>query len=603
MLSVKLDFLNILFIISFLLILQIFYKIRQKEKFQFKFQKKLELNDLILILIFWLSVFSRIYSIKDLIVPPAFDPILIGTISRLIVDNQGIPDSWQPYMPTKLSYPPGFPSIIAWYNIISNVPIPTIILFFTNFIQALLPVAVYAFALAVFKNKSQSIAAAIIALIAVYPIFTSGDNAIVLTFFLIIVSLTMIYSKNNFKRDYASLIALFVLSVAGFLVYSTFAFYLLLIILPFFIYETYKNGLIKPTKKYLILSIFLILLPFLFTLSYYSQFYTKQINKSDYILAEWNRNAEEQIPNYNNSMNVAYSILLEPFLYILDGKINTPFLQLNSLAIYDIFFVFIFLASIYIIFKNKSRAGLIFVLTYVIFVLFSNALSYVQLYVFPVLDYMPILYYVRPTRISHFIFLPLSLIFSYFFIELRKWKIHKINFAVFILIILAAFGLYNIIETLTLNSNSLVSTDQKNAFDWIDTNIPKNSTILNVIIGFDPGGFKGDAGQWIPAITGRMIIYPSISLFEDVSLNEIKEKLELMKLIDNNQIETSEFKSVLKKYNITYIFLTDRYVFFDREHKISNYEFNRVNPKEFLNISDYRLVFQFNQTFIFQVLT
>lgn len=561
------------------------------------------MNDLILILIFYLSIFSRIYPIRNMLAPSALDPILMGTISRLIVDNNGIPDSWEPYISTKLSYPPGFPSVIAWFNIISNVQIPTIILFFTNFIQALLPLGVYAFASVIFKNKFQSIAAAIIAMIAAYPAFTSGDNAIILLYFITIVTLAIIYSEINLK-SYLSLVILFILSVTGFLVYSTYAFYLLLIIFAFFIQKFSINNLKKILNNYIILVLFLVLLPFLFTFNYYSQFYTKNVGQSAYILAEWNRSAEGQIPKQNDLINVAYSFLLEPFLYILDGKITSSFLELNVFTLYDLIFVFVFLASIFIVLRTKNKIGLVVILLYTIFILFSNVLSYVQLQVFPIIDKVPMMYYLRPARFSLFIFLPLSLLFSFFFIKTRNWIVFsKLNLSILILVILTLVGLYNIILHLSLVASSpLVAADQKNAFDWISASTPKNSRILNMIVGFDPGGFKGDAGQWIPAFTDRQIIFPPVSVFENVSIPEIQERLQLMRLIDDNKINTPEFKSLTKKFNINYVFLTDRYVFFDSKHKISDYEFKKVNPVEFLNVSDYKLVFQLNQTYVFQVI-
>jgi len=602
LLNIKLDVLSIITAIIFLFVLSIFCKIKRNEKLKVVFKRKIEINDLILIIIFWLSVFSRIYPIKDLIAPLEYDPIAISTISRLIVDNQGIPDSWNPYMPTKLSYPPGFPSIVAWYNILSNVPIPTIILFFTNFIQALLPLAVYGFALALLKNKFQSFAAAIITLIAVYPIFdfTIGMNSTILSYFLTVIVLAIVYFNIDLKRNYNYLIFLFTFSVSSFLVYSLYPFYLLLIILPLSIKEIFKDS-IKFVKKYAVLLIFLILFPLLFTLSYYSQFYTKKINQS-IISIDWTRNAAKLAQQYG-IMNIGYSFLFEPFLYALDGKIGESFLSLSSVSIYDLIFVFIFLCSIFIILKNRIKLGFVFISIYIIFIFFSNILSYANS-ISPIVDKMPMLYYVKPSRIGHFIFFPVSLIFSYFFLEARKFVFFKkLNLSIIILALILIIGLVNIVFGLSyISTYTLVSTEQKNAFDWINNNTSKNSTILNFAIAFESCCLDGDSGQWIPAFTGRNIIFPAISTPEDINMIELYERLKIMELIENGNINTLEFRSLLKKFNINYIFLTDRHLIPNYEYIIDNYKFGKINPNGFLSDSNYKLVFQSNQTYIFRII-
>jgi len=597
LLNIELNIFTILSLGLLLIITCIIFSIKKKKKFYFIFEKKLDKNDLILIVVFYLSIFSRIYPIKDLISPLAYDPIVMSTIARLIVDNNGIPGSWEPYISGKLSYPPGFPSVIAWYHIISNTEMWTITLFFTNFIQGLLPLSVYAFALVILKNKYQSIVAATISLIAAYPIFTfpSGDNATLLAYFLAIMTIPLIYVNKNLKKNYHYLILLFIFSVSGFLTYSLYPLYLLLTVIPFFIKELYEIFSIKIVKTYAILLVILILFPFLFTLNYYSQFYTKNIDQT-IISDDWNRQARGAIPKQNDIVNIAYDFLFEPFLYIFDGEFYSGFLQLSSVSIYDIVFVFIFLASIFTILKNKIKLGLSFILIYILFVFFSNGLSYIQLKLLPILDKIPALYYARPSKTGQLIFLPISLIFSYFFLEIKKIILfNKLNLAIPILFLLVIVGLSNIITgLLAVSSYPLVSINEKNAMTWINSNTPKNSTILNFIRVFDPGGLKGDAGQWIPAITGRKIMFPAISTPENISMKEIQDRVRIMNLIEGNGTDTIEFKLLLEKFNITYIFLADKYI-------TANYEFKEVSPKEFFNKSNYKLVFQSNQTYVFQV--
>jgi len=594
LLSIKLNIFTIVGFCLFLFILYICLAIKKKRKFYIVFEKKLDKNDLILVIIFYLSVFSRIYPIKDLIAPVAYDPIVMSTISRLIVDNQGIPDSWQPYISAKSSYPPGFPSIIAWYYIISNTEMWTITLFFTNFIQALLPLAVYAFALTIFKNKFQSIVAAIMSLIAVYPIFTFpwGDNATLLAYFLTIMIIPLIYLTVK-SMTLKSLFFLFMFSVSSFLVYSLSLFYLILILFPFLFYKKYN---ILSTKKFLILFVIIILLPFFFTLNYYSQFYTKKYRNST-IVDDWIGQAKGVIPEKNDSINILYSISFEPTVYIFDGKIYQTFVQLDSLSPYDIIFAFVFLCSIFLILKNKIELGISLIGIYIGFALFSNILSYIQLRIFPILDFAPILFYVKSPLMHQFLFFPLSLILSYFFLETKKVILfNKLNLAIFILVLMVVVNLSSIHTGLSFSaSRPLVTTDQTKALDWISINTSKNSTILNFITGFDPGGLKGDAGQWIPPITDRNIVFPAVSTPENISIKEIDERVNIMKVIENNSIDTLQFKSLIKKFNISYVFLTDRYI-------IPNYQFKEISPKQFLNKSDYKLVFQSNQTYIFQVI-
>ena len=139
-----------------------------------------------------------------------------------------------------------------------------------------------------------------------------------------------------------------------------------------------------------------------------------------------------------------------------------------------------------------------------------------------------------------------------------------------------------------------MGSDQRSAIDWLDKNTAQNSTILNFITGFDSGGIGGDAGQWIPSLTGRRIIFPAISTPENIPISDIQKRLEIMKLIQDNKVDTYEFKSLIKKFNIDYIFVTDRYI-------TPNDQFRPVNPENFINKLDYKMVFQSGQTYVFQV--
>jgi len=597
LLGLQLNIQTIIVFSAILFVLYLFTIVRKKEKINFAFQKKLNKTDLILIIIFYLSIFTRVYLIKDLAAPLTYDSIVVGTIARLITDNQGIPNSWEPYISTKMSYPPGYPSIIAWYSIFSNLPIPTIILFFSNFIQALIPLSVYAFSLVIFKNEIQSVSAAIISLIAAFPIFASliGGEASILSYFLTIIALSIILSKIKLQKNVSYLIFLFIFSAGSFLVYPLYAFFLLLIIFPFFLKDVFSKEAIKNLKSYFMLFVVAILLPVLITSSYYFQFYVQK-NNQGIISADWVKHAESLVKNSDNVINAIYNFVLEPVLYTLDGRMLTSFFSIDNLSAYDVLFIFIFFFSIFIIFKNKIKIGFTILLIYALFLLFSTVISFIQLKVFPIVDKLPLLYYVRPQRVGRFIFLPISLIFSYFFFETKRYMLFgKLNISSLILLVLIIVGVWNIINVIrTESTSSIISNNQMDAITWINQNTPKNATILNFVTEFDAGGISGDAAQWIPTITGRRILLPAISTPEDIPLEDIQKRLDVIRLVNDNKVDTSEFNSLIKKFNIDYIFITDKYLDSSNQSMI-------IKPEIFINNSHYKTVFHSEQTYVFQI--
>ena len=59
------------------------------------------------------------------------DPVMTSSIARLIVDNQKIPETWDPLLPIKLNYSPGFPSVLSWFYFFGS-SFQTSALFLTN---------------------------------------------------------------------------------------------------------------------------------------------------------------------------------------------------------------------------------------------------------------------------------------------------------------------------------------------------------------------------------------------------------------------------------------------------------------------------------------
>ena len=582
LLSLPLNSISLLLILSFFSI--VFLKISSKD-WKKIFETKISYTTIILIFILILGLATRLYPIKNSYSIPFSDAIVEGTITKLIVDNQGIPSTWQPLLPIELKHQPGLASVTAWMQILSGISIPKIILLITNLLYALLPLAVYLFAHKLLKNQTQAIVASIITLVASLPTITfiAGMNSTIAMYFLIPVSLALAIDLLD-KMDKKKLFLIFLFFFGSLLIHPLFIFFFTLFILPYVLIQKNIRTFFKKTASIFVCLIIAVLA----VLPYYS------INSQKNLEEEWLFQREL----INNKPSALFFI--EPFFILFENPNGLWSVQIDKMMIdhfTSYFFTFAFVAmffySLYIIIRKKNRLGYVSIAWFVLFLSFSTLQNYFQIH-------FPLWQYIYPTRVLFLIFLPVSILLSFPFSNLKLNRLKdmaKISSPAFLCMLVIAFyipiGLSNITNYLTtVSKQSPIDDNVAQAMSWLDENVPKKSVILNFVSYVEAGAFVGDGGQWIPAVTGRTVVFPATSVTDDVNNKTVRCRLKIMDYVNRNDTNSSEFISLAKSYNVSHIFIS---------RLQSNYRrtFNQVSPDIFNN-NYYTLLFNNSEVFIYK---
>lgn len=101
--------------------------------------------NLVLVIIFLSTVFTRFAMVRDLSAPAWVDSVHHGMITRLIVEQGAFPESYAPYIPIAANYHPGFHALVALFIWLTNSPIHHAILFIGQLLNSLIVFSVFLF--------------------------------------------------------------------------------------------------------------------------------------------------------------------------------------------------------------------------------------------------------------------------------------------------------------------------------------------------------------------------------------------------------------------------------------------------------------------------
>ncbi len=555
-------------------------------KLRMSLKRKFGLSTL-LVAILMFGLLTRLYPIKGMNAPLFADSAVSGTIAKLIVDNQKIPDTWEQFLPIRLNHQPGFASIVAWFHIFSKLQIPTIILFLTNLFHGLFPLTVYLLCYQLTKNKLQSIVASSISLASSFPtyIFVAGMNTGVLAYFL--VPLALAITINCLKNlDYKSCFLLSLISVGAFLIHPIFIFFYVLFFTSYSFFLLSKGSKAVVLKSIFTLFFVSVIIPVLVTYPYFSRAVSADI--SDLAIEQWHIQS-----SYINPMDKISALFFVEPLFVLFNNLNGFwYLYLNQISLSTLVIVYpvalvllaFFFYSLYTIFKERSKTGYLIVVWYLLFVFFSSLQSYYEIK-------FPGWMYVYPSRVKFLIGLPVSLLLSYGFTQKKMLERHSMIFTV--LLIVVAIDLVFIVKHLSSIAVSPLSDRDLEAIDWIGENT-SGGTILNTITDIEAGAFIGGPGQWIPALIGRPVVFPATSLTDDLLHPDIQGRVKIMENMEEGGIDDIGFFKLLKSYNVSHVFVS-------KNSMQSREKFKQVSPQLFLTSPNYKLEYMNADAFVFKV--
>jgi hypothetical protein len=122
---------------------------------------RFSLRTIILITLFTFSLFIRFAMVRDLAAPPWVDSIHHGLITRLMMESGGLPDTYQPYLPSEADYYHfGFHSVLSTFIWMTGMEIHNGMLILGQVLNALIIFAVYLLVITLTKNRAAALTGA-----------------------------------------------------------------------------------------------------------------------------------------------------------------------------------------------------------------------------------------------------------------------------------------------------------------------------------------------------------------------------------------------------------------------------------------------------------
>lgn len=498
----------------------------------------------------FLGILSRVLPVVSMQAPMFADPAVEGTLARLIVQHNGLPSTWAPFLPIDLHHQPGFAGIVAALHTVSGITIPRIVLLLSNLLYALLPLTVYVAGAALFDARRGTVAA-FMALLFSFPAFTfvAGMNAANAGFFLVPLLLgAIIAAADEWDRRHAAGIALL---GAGMTIIHPLPLFVTGLTAGTYLLVRFVDA---PSRarlwRYGKTGAAAFIAPLLATLPYYLSTIR---GSSGLARAAWNIQSRYINPDYELALwqviEPFYTIFHNPYgIWYLDfGNISlTSLLTNNPIANIGVFLAVIATA---VILRRRDRDGGIILLWYLLFLGLSTVQSVLQVR-------FPGWQFVYPSRMKFFMVLPLSLLLSY--ATLVRYRIRfrdvAVPVAVAAAVLIAPWSLANTYGYLHhFTAEPDVSAQDREAIDYLGQHAPRDAVVLNMIVDVEAGAFVGGPGQWIPAYTGNPVIFPATSLTGNVS--RVQDRTAFMDAINGR--DADRFTRLVDRYNVSYIYLSN----------------------------------------------
>ncbi|MFX1519950.1 MAG: hypothetical protein ACFFCD_08515 [Promethearchaeota archaeon] len=494
---------------------------------------------------------SRLIPLVNLYVPPGDDPKFHALITLLIVENNGIPSTWQPYIDSSLSYMVGFHAICAYFVYLFFTPAHTSVMITTNIYSSLITISTYYFVKRVYKNRRIALSAAfVLGMLTFMPIhfFSWGGNSAILGYYLALTAIGFLYDKfvqqENFDIKYIFIGAL--LTMGAFYAHYLSSLLLLVFILLPLLYKTFQRR-----KLWNFLAVFTTCcLGFLLTL-----------------------------PLSIRAFSVANNPLKQQFL----NQIYIPYWWNRALFVKIEYFTSF--EGLAIIWKNASwifgDTTILFFGVGLIYILAKSALKQIQKEHWYVLVWLVILgifsmndpegsffiqfpfwYNFIPDRTFYTATFPISCIAGYGLyrlisdiprikplVSLRRRELPWILSFIIIIIVITPQIVWNVDHAIRFRNFSAVSAEDYSAMIWIQENTDENAI-------FYAGDFFGaDAGQWIPVLAHRKVISPYTNHFEEYVTIEFWNDMQSLNAALLSDPSTQKAIKLLVKYGVDYIYI------------------------------------------------
>lgn len=484
------------------------------KKLRFSVDKSDLLDQILALSLFLIALFLECIPLTSFIFGSIHDTSLHALFTQLIIENQGIPETHQPYMSAAIIFPQGAHPVFAFVSLMTGMMPPLAVFHTTQLFNAITVLAAYHFGKQFIKNKWGGLSLAFMfTFVSTWPFFiTWGSNGFVLGFSCFFIATTFVKRTYNLSNlDLARQVTLlFIVGLfVGYLAALHLSFYMVLSVLWLIEMIISSGGLSRILRRasqvlFSIAISTLLILPFVVRFIRYYPLPGHNIGLPDDIESSF----EATLPMHKPRLT----------LPVLVGFFQEIFSEVNVSPHVPTRFVFIVLSIVVVVLgaaptlKRKSRFDIEKLALTMIFA--------VILIIFSIIVIPEITQFSEYSRFAIILFIALISLLGAFNLRVHKklqaYILKRKNFplgrkvggTLFILLSFAAlygpFVYYRItVDTRVLTGNynvyAVTTQDDYDLMLWMRNGVPKDASIL--VNPFE-------AGLFIPSVSQKKIVYP-----------------------------------------------------------------------------------------------
>jgi hypothetical protein len=486
-----------------------------------------------LALVFAITLFSRLWSVRDIDFPAWTDSYGHAVIAQMVLDQGGVPTSYEPYAPIDdFTYHFGFHALAAWYHWLTGVPLLYGMVILGQLLNALVVPTTYLFVARFFNSRVAAlVAVVVVALLSHMPAqfvnwgrFTQIDGQMLLP---VAVTLYLVLLRSPVPRYRLLLLA--VVAFAGLFVahYRVFIFGVLLAAI------LWAWAMLKPSQgqnrgRLLLETAALTLLGLL-------------------VLSPWLwRLAQGFGGNFANTMVSGYEEQQYGAYYNFDPK------ELVNFGVHGYLWIWVCLSALWGLWR---RNGMVIALLLWMAAMFAGAnLHY--------LNFTPLY---SNTIVIIALYLPLCALIGYGGAEVvsaasARWTFTpgvQRGMALASFVVVAILGIYAIERDARLveRENVFVREGDRRAMQWIREEVPADALFYIATTFWTPGVAHGlDGGYYLPLLTARQTIMPPQHYASDGSGEYRAFVVQRLHDLDAAQ-DADALWAMLNHYEITHIYI------------------------------------------------
>lgn len=536
---------------------------------------KIGFADITLAVISSLIFIVRFWVIRNLSIPLWGDSYQHTMVTQLIIDNNGLFNSWLPYVPlSSFTYHFGFHSLVSAFHWITQKPPAESLLWIGQIVNGIAVIAVFPLAYRIGKSVWAGTAAILISgLLTGIPMFFINWGRYTQLAGLTILPVVVFILHRLFRQEKLNL-KLIIISTIGLIGLALTHMHVFIFALIYIAVELLLSFPESHIAKKIQNAIIVVIGTFILTL-----------------------------PWLSNLLNFDITKILIIQVSSVPKKIETQILLPEMELISSFIPEFLFILTPVVIgwgFWKRSRGIFLICLWWLLIILASN----------PNWLSLPGLGVINNFSTVTSLYIPIGIMlgcgFGWFVVLLGKqtdklmihgrWLEILVSMA---LVLMSVWGVAQRRNDIEVGDYTLAARPDENAARWITKNTEKDARFLvNSMFAFDDFAVVGtDGGWWLPLLADRDTTQPPVPyIIEDSYIPDYRELVNgLIDEITQKGIDHPDILDQLHKRKITHIYL-------GQQQGLVNSLSPMLTPADLLSNTHFELVYHQDRVWIFKVL-